>query len=111
MGTANWESMMSKNRGEDEDEGYPFPVVMKKRASSGSNLGSGQTTPGTTNGKSAGKQKILSEGDLLLANEALAGREFLHFYLSFTLLSSIPKDLSTDFSLTFLDGANGANGH
>lgn len=77
MGTANWESMMSKNKHEDEDEGYPFPVVMKKKGggSVSSNLASGQTTPGTTNGKSAGKQKILSERDLRMANEALASRK------------------------------------
>lgn len=75
-GTASWESMMSRNKeDDDEHDGYPFPVVMKKRAGSGSNLASGQTTPGLSSGRSAGKQKILSEGDLRMANEALASLE------------------------------------
>lgn len=76
MGAQNWESMMSKGKTEDEDEGYPFPLVLKKRGGSvSSGLASGQTTPGTSNGRSAGKQKVLSEGDLLAADEALAHRE------------------------------------
>lgn len=59
---------------EEEDEGYHYPLVLKKRGGSvSSGLGSGQTTPGIS-GKSAGKQKILSEGDLLRADEALASR-------------------------------------
>jgi len=73
MGTATWESMMAQNKGEnDHDEAdYAFPLVLKKRAGSVSSIASGATTPGTANGKAAGKQKILSEGDLLRADEAL----------------------------------------
>lgn len=49
--------------------------MLKKQTRNGSvssGLASGQTTPGGANGRSAGKQKILSEGDLLKADEALS---------------------------------------
>ncbi|ORY73070.1 hypothetical protein BCR35DRAFT_307329 [Leucosporidium creatinivorum] len=74
MGVQSWESMMSRNKTDEDDEDhYPFPLVMKKRTGSvSSGLASGQTTPGTTNGKSAGKQKILNEEDLQKADEALS---------------------------------------
>ena len=63
---------MSKNNTDEPDEAYPFPLVLKKKAgTSVSGLTSGQTTPGTA-GKSAGKQKLLSEGDLQRADEALS---------------------------------------
>lgn len=65
--------MASNSEPADENEGY-FPIVMKKKVGS-STLASGQTTPGTTRGTSSGKQKILSEGDLKAANEALQNRE------------------------------------
>lgn len=71
MGAQSWESMMSQNKADDEDEGYAYPLVLKKRAGSvSSGPASGQTTPG----RSAGKQKILSEGDLKRADEALSHR-------------------------------------
>lgn len=75
MGTQTWESMMSKNKGEDEEDAYPFPLVMKKRAGSvTSGTASGQTTPGLGPGKSAGRQKVLNEDDLLAADKALSNR-------------------------------------
>ncbi|KAM0754350.1 glycogen synthase [Meredithblackwellia eburnea MCA 4105] len=73
MGTQSWESMM--NTSKDDEDTYPFPLVLKKPNRNGSvssGLGSGQTTPGGVNGRSAGKQKILSEGDLQKADEALS---------------------------------------
>ncbi|SCV74417.1 BQ2448_8056 [Microbotryum intermedium] len=71
MGAQTWESMMSRNNKNDDDEdAYPFPLVMKKRGGSvSSGLASGQTTPGGV--KSAGKQKVLNEEDLQRADEAL----------------------------------------
>lgn len=69
---------MSQNKDADEDEpSYPFPLVLKANKRSGSvssTVGSGQTTPGGggANGKTAGRQKLLSEGDLQRADEALS---------------------------------------
>lgn len=73
MGNQTWESMMSRNKGaDDEEEGYPFPLVFKKKGGSvSSGLASGQTTPGMANGTSAGSHKILSQSDLHKADEAL----------------------------------------
>ncbi|KAL4244559.1 Glycogen [starch] synthase [Abortiporus biennis] len=50
---------------EDEEEGYPFPLVMKVR-SRASSVMSGTSTPG------GGKSKSLSEGDLKKADAALS---------------------------------------
>ncbi|KAF8521143.1 glycogen synthase [Gautieria morchelliformis] len=52
---------------EEEEEGYPFPLVMKVRSRAGSVL-SGASTPGNNNGQS----KNLSERDLQKADEALS---------------------------------------
>lgn len=79
MGAQAWESMMSKNNPPDDpEESYPFPLVLRKKSgpSSVSGMTSGQTTPGTS-GKSAGRAKTLSEGDLMRADEALEQRESL----------------------------------
>ncbi|KAA1085921.1 glycogen synthase isoform 1 [Puccinia graminis f. sp. tritici] len=78
MGNARWDSTSSGNRDEDS---YPFPLVMKRRTGS---IGgpSGQSTPGANgnplNGPggqasaaAAGKERLLSEGDLKKADEAL----------------------------------------
>ena len=79
MGAQAWESMMAKNNTDEPDEGYPFPLVLKKKSgTSVSGLTSGQTTPGTA-GKSAGKQKLLSEGDLQRADEALSSLRWSPF--------------------------------
>lgn len=66
---------MGQKQDEDEAEGYAFPIVLK-RHDKGAGSVSGSTTPGLTNGKSAGKQQILSEGDLQRADEALSQRAF-----------------------------------
>jgi len=50
---------------EDEEDGYPFPLVMKVRSRAGSVM-SGASTPG------GGAFKSLSEGDLKKADEALS---------------------------------------
>lgn len=82
MGVQTWESMI-KNGKDEEEDAYPFPLVLKKRGNSvSSGLASGQTTPGAAaNGhrssSSAGngannKQRFLSEGDLQRADEALS---------------------------------------
>ncbi|KAH9822382.1 family 3 glycosyltransferase [Melampsora americana] len=79
MGNARWGTTSTMNP-EDEEGGYPFPLVLKRRAGS-VGLASGQTTPGVSgsfvngNGKvmAAGKEKSLSEGDLQKADEALGG--------------------------------------
>lgn len=78
MGAQSWESIMGGGKKDDDEESYPFPLVLKKKrgtsVSSQGAIGSGQTTPGGhVNGKaSAGKQKILSEHDLARADEALS---------------------------------------
>ncbi|MBW0489181.1 hypothetical protein O181_028896 [Austropuccinia psidii MF-1] len=72
MGNARWGS--TSNAQPDEEEGYPFPLILKRRAGS-VGVASGQTTPGgNPNGKplNAEKQKILSEGDLQKADKALS---------------------------------------
>ncbi|KAI8977859.1 glycogen synthase [Trametes punicea] len=50
---------------DDEDEGYPFPLVMKVRSRANSVM-SGASTPG------GGRSKSLSEGDLRKADAALS---------------------------------------
>ncbi|KAI5475234.1 glycogen(starch) synthase, glycosyltransferase family 3 protein [Pseudohyphozyma bogoriensis] len=68
MGTQSWESMIGHK--EDEDDSYPFPIVLKGNKRSGSvssGHASGQTTPGK-----AGRSKVLSEGDLAKADAALS---------------------------------------
>ncbi|EGG00124.1 family 3 glycosyltransferase [Melampsora larici-populina 98AG31] len=66
MGNARWGTTSTMNP-EDEEGGYPFPLVLKRRAGS-VGLASGQTTPGVS-----GSFKTLSEGDLKKADEALSG--------------------------------------
>ncbi|POW10285.1 hypothetical protein PSTT_06161 [Puccinia striiformis] len=77
MGNARWDSTSSVNR---DDDSYPFPLVMKRRAGSAGGA-SGQSTPGANanhlNGSgratgAPGKEKMLSESDLQKADEALA---------------------------------------
>jgi glycogen(starch) synthase len=74
-GAATWESLVRKgDNAEDEEDGYPFPLVLKKsRNGSVSSVASasGRTTPGATNGN-AGGRSTLSEGDLARADEALS---------------------------------------
>ncbi|CAH7669513.1 family 3 glycosyltransferase [Phakopsora pachyrhizi] len=83
MGNSKWGTTSNPNP--DEDEGYPFPLVLKKKAGS---ITSGQSTPGLygpgggggdyINGRydssstPNGKQKVLSENDLKKADEALS---------------------------------------
>ncbi|GAA5898490.1 hypothetical protein JCM5296_006478 [Sporobolomyces johnsonii] len=70
MGTQTWESLMRRPE-DEEDDGYPFPLVLKKgRGGSVSGTTSGLTTPGGVNGKSNGK--TLSEDDLVRADAALS---------------------------------------
>lgn len=79
MGNARWGTTSTANP-DDEEGGYPFPLVLKRRAGS-VGLASGQTTPGGNgpimngDGKivAAGKQKSLSQGDLEKADKALSG--------------------------------------
>jgi len=59
-GGYNW-----PNSGEDEEDSYPFPLVMKVRSRAGSVM-SGASTPG------GGTFKSLSEGDLQKADAALS---------------------------------------
>ncbi|KAK4703669.1 glycogen synthase, partial [Phenoliferia sp. Uapishka_3] len=75
MGAQSWESMMNQTKPDEDEDTYPFPLVLKKQTKNGSvssGLASGQTTPGGANGRSAGRTKVLSEGDLLKADEALS---------------------------------------
>jgi len=60
-GTQSWPGMGA----DDDEEGYPFPLVMKVRSRAGSVM-SGASTPG------GGMSKSLSEGDLQRADEALS---------------------------------------
>ena len=50
---------------DEEEEGYPFPLVMKVRSRANSVM-SGASTPG------GGRSKSLSEGDLRKADAALS---------------------------------------
>jgi len=61
-GTATWPSL---NRAEDDEDSYPFPLVLKVR-SRASSVVSGSSTPG------GGFNKTLSEGDLKRADQALS---------------------------------------
>ena len=64
---------------DDEDDAYPFPLVLKKK--SGSATASGQTTPPASSGINGGRnttsvpaKALLSEGDLAKADYALSHR-------------------------------------
>ncbi|KDQ08558.1 glycosyltransferase family 3 protein [Botryobasidium botryosum FD-172 SS1] len=59
-GIQTWQALAG-----EEDDGYPFPLVMKVRSRAGS-IYSGASTPG------GGMNKTLSEGDLRRADEALS---------------------------------------
>ncbi|GAA6026364.1 hypothetical protein JCM8202_001779 [Rhodotorula sphaerocarpa] len=71
-GAATWESLIRKGDKEEEDDGYPFPLVLKKsRNGSVSSVASGRTTPGASTGHN-GAKATLSEGDLARADQALS---------------------------------------
>ncbi|BGP19532.1 hypothetical protein JCM10213_000132 [Rhodosporidiobolus nylandii] len=58
---------------DDEDDGYPFPLVLKKgRGGSISGTTSGLTTPGGSLPPANGRGKTLSEADLVRADQALS---------------------------------------
>ncbi|KAK4048094.1 glycogen synthase isoform 1 [Microbotryomycetes sp. JL201] len=65
MGAQTWESMMQKNKDEEEERGY-FPLVFKKKANGST---SGATTPGST---SVNGSRTLSAKDLEAADAALS---------------------------------------
>ncbi|KAH8113181.1 glycogen synthase [Phellopilus nigrolimitatus] len=65
LGTSDYRGTMWPVSKEDEDEGYPFPLVMKVR-SRASSVMSGASTPG------GGSYKNLSERDLQRADAALS---------------------------------------
>ncbi|KAF9819264.1 hypothetical protein IEO21_02303 [Rhodonia placenta] len=65
LGTSDYRGYQWPGHMEDEDEGYPFPLVMKVR-SRASSVMSGASTPG------GGKSNSLSEGDLRKADAALS---------------------------------------
>jgi len=65
LGTSDYRGYQWPGQTEDEDEGYPFPLVMKVR-SRASSVVSGASTPG------GGKSNSLSEGDLRKADAALS---------------------------------------
>ncbi|EPS99936.1 hypothetical protein FOMPIDRAFT_1024034 [Fomitopsis schrenkii] len=65
LGTSDYRGYHWPSQADDEDEGYPFPLVMKVR-SRASSVMSGASTPG------GGKSNSLSEGDLRKADAALS---------------------------------------
>ncbi|TFY59783.1 hypothetical protein EVJ58_g5560 [Rhodofomes roseus] len=65
LGTSDYRGHPWPSQADDEDEGYPFPLVMKVR-SRASSVMSGASTPG------GGKSNSLSEGDLRQADAALS---------------------------------------
>ncbi|OBZ72848.1 Glycogen [starch] synthase [Grifola frondosa] len=65
LGTSDYRGYQWPGGADDEDEGYPFPLVMKVRSRANSVM-SGASTPG------GGKSKSLSEGDLRQADAALS---------------------------------------
>ncbi|GAA5979626.1 hypothetical protein JCM11641_007892 [Rhodosporidiobolus odoratus] len=83
-GAQTWESLMKKD--DDEEDGYPFPLVLKKgRGGSISGTTSGLTTPGGVSGAGGsvlggpnGRSKTLSENDLAQADAALSHHSAEH---------------------------------
>ncbi|KIK98393.1 glycosyltransferase family 3 protein [Paxillus rubicundulus Ve08.2h10] len=65
LNTSDYRGYNWPRSAEDEDDGYPFPLVMKVRSRAGS-IHSGVSTPG------GGAFKSLSEGDLEKADAALS---------------------------------------
>lgn len=65
LGTSDYRGHQWPASQDEEDEGYPFPLVMKVRSRTNSVM-SGASTPG------GGRSKSLSEGDLRQADEALS---------------------------------------
>ncbi len=64
LGTSDYRGMQWPSQ-DDEEEGYPFPLVMKVRSRANSVM-SGASTPG------GGRYNSLSEGDLRKADAALS---------------------------------------
>jgi glycogen(starch) synthase len=67
-----WESLIRGKDDEEEESGYPFPLVLKRKNTAGSVSGttSGSHTPGGT--VPNGRGKSLSEHDLAQADQALS---------------------------------------
>ncbi|GAA6049359.1 hypothetical protein NBRC10513_005799 [Rhodotorula toruloides] len=67
-----WESLIRGKDEEEEESGYPFPLVLKRKGGPGSVSGttSGLTTPGGT--VPNGRGESLSEHDLAQADQALS---------------------------------------
>ncbi|KAH9848225.1 glycogen synthase [Lenzites betulinus] len=80
LSTSDYRGMNWPSQQEDDEEGYPFPLVMKVRSRANSVM-SGASTPG------GGRSKSLSEGDLQRADAALS-----------------------NVNDTYTNGANGVNG-
>ncbi|KAH9895790.1 glycogen synthase [Cubamyces lactineus] len=83
LGTSDYRGFNWPASQEDEDEGYPFPLVMKVRSRANSVM-SGASTPG------GGRSKSLSEGDLRKADAALS---------------------NVNEAQSATNGVNGVNGH
>ncbi|KAI0328926.1 glycogen synthase [Cubamyces sp. BRFM 1775] len=87
LGTSDYRGFNWPASQDDEDEGYPFPLVMKVRSRANSVM-SGASTPG------GGRSKSLSEGDLRKADAALSN----------------VNEAQSDEPAT-ANGVNGVNGH
>ncbi|KAJ8461957.1 hypothetical protein ONZ51_g11209 [Trametes cubensis] len=83
LGTSDYRGFNWPSSQDDEDEGYPFPLVMKVRSRANSVM-SGASTPG------GGRSKSLSEGDLRKADAALS---------------------NVNEAQSATNGVNGVNGH